>query len=615
MNYDYKPGDEPSDFAMSFCDQSDKDREPMTTIWDEVEDNWLVRPYRDDLSSSTKYPAYGPTDSYKQRQHWSQLKDPETHQEVMTIISGIVLALYPQKSQGFTRVRRVGAEDLYRSMFVQGLVEYASRLPHAFMTNVHWILSSGIYGTGMMELFWDYITEPRVFRNIEVDPEFLEEFQSDSIIETAVYDDVRREQFSVRDFYPDHSRYFIDQMAGAARKSRVNADVAMSRAESGIYNKAKVQAAIDARAGMKVASSRKTTDISDLDPEIEAHAGLRSLDMIRYVGYCPIKHKDGFYKREIVILGGETVRDAPWPRRLPWFDVQITPRLGSFWGISPAELIRRDQDFLDTLKMMLADAVVRVTHPPPIYDMDGSVELHKLRQWHPDVPIGVRGNPNDKVSTVSYNPNLQAPSNMIGMVKQQSREATSATDSRQGLPFGTKRMSATEAGSMVEAGSTRPELFVRVIEQEYSPQVAKYEIELYREHATTEDLLARVGQQFVYPGASLADLQLDYDVEFIGSRIEGTPEEELTMLREMLAAGANPIAQQLLPWIPMFKRFFENRGAYDLAAMVGDPQMVQVHLMLNKLAAPGPAAGNGNGTTPALPNSALMPAQVQGHAL
>ena len=88
-----KPLDDQADFVMSFVDDSRKKREPMESIWDEVELNFLVRPLEDvTLRSSTRYPldaSLAMTSTMRARS-MSVLKDPETHQAVMTIVAKIV---------------------------------------------------------------------------------------------------------------------------------------------------------------------------------------------------------------------------------------------------------------------------------------------------------------------------------------------------------------------------------------------------------------------------------------------------------------------------------------------------------------------------------------------
>ena len=607
-----RPLDEQADYVMSFVETAEEYMQPFEETWEEVEASWLVRPpEQQSLAPLTKYPFIFKSSEGRQNNGRAILKDPETHQAVMSIISGIVQSISPE--DGFINAKHKGFEDIYKGKTVNGLLEYQAKLEGEFSAMFEWLLGAGIYGTGISEIFWDYVEEPRSLRSVEFDPYSGAEFSTSTIMNVPVWDDPRSEAFDIRDFFPDTGQCKLGRMKGAARRQKITAQRALYLADLGVYKKKAVLEAIERRQGSsEYRDSRKTDDETGLNYPLESHDDFMDMPKYRYCGEVPFKVEgDEYMRREIVVLNGVTVRSEVWARRLPWFDCKITPRLGSFYGISPAEIMRYDQDFADTLKMMLADAVVRMVHPPHIYDRNQNVDLAKLRRFSPNTPIGADSI--GAIQQVPYNPPVQPAFQMYSGIKQQMRQGSSATEANQGLGLGSKRLSASEAVGTFERSGIRPEMFNRVMEQEYLPPRGKYTLELYQEHLEdTEDLAYRIGESETT--VALADILADFDVTFIGSRKAGTIEQELQAFREIISAGANPSFFALIPWIPLLRKHFEKLGAPEIAAMVGNPQMTQLNMMLTQLAGPDglQSQGNGNGEQPSQSPIGSLPAQTFG---
>ena len=598
---------------MEHVDLAAEQRQVFEPIWDEAEANWLVRPlHEQSLSTNTRYPVAGNLRDFQGFGGRTILKDPETHQSVMSIIASIILTVFPEDQ--FIKAKGKGFEDIHRGKSAAGLIQYFSKLEGHYYSFFEWLLGAGIEGTGIGECFWDYVEQPRTFRTIDADPITGEEFSDTQILTAPVWDDPRFETFDIRDFFPDTGVHQLHRMKGAARRFRITSQMAMQRAEAEIYKKPAVEEAIERRSEEDQKAENEYDpshdEETDLNPRHSSHPDFLEMTGFRYCGEVPFKSKDGFMRREIVVLNGETVRSEVWPRRLPWFDCKITPRKGSFYGVSPAELIRFDQDFADTLKMMLADAVVRAVHPPNIYDRNAEVDVAKLRRFDPDVPIGA--NRVDAVQQVPYNPPVAPAFSMYAGIKQQMREGGSATNEAQGIGFtgGVPRSASAALGQFERAG-VRPEMFNRVMEREYLPPLGKYGLGLYQEFLEdTEDLANRIGESETT--VALADILLDFDIEFIGSRVDSTREQELQQFREIIAASANPIVAQIVPWVDLFRRYFDRLGQHELAAQVANPQMMQLHLLLTQLAGPNQLGGNNNGETPSTPSPGTLPAQAFG---
>jgi hypothetical protein len=612
------PEDEQSDFVMSFVAQSSEERDDMEEVWEETERNFLVRPLGESASSgATNDPLNNRGKS--SLSSYSILKDPETHQEVMTIVSKIVAAVFPEGM--FVRARPVGFEDALKADNVSKLLHYWHRLPGHYVTQIEWLMGSGIYGTSVLECYWDIRIEPRIVREITLDPFTGMELSLESVQPTAVFDDPCASVLDIRDVYPAPGCTRIENAYGVAKRFKITAMEAMRRAARGMYDKDAVIRAIQnaVSTDSKESEDKPSDSVRDLTPSKKISPDFVPLIGYEYYGETPFrvdssdpKHPTEITSRRVItVLGNETVRSEIWPRRVPFFDHRIIPRLGSFWGIAPAELIRYDQDFVDVQKMMLADAVVRMTHPPHIYDKNADVDLAKLKMFRPSVPIGATRI--DAIQQVPYNPPLGPAFSMHANTKTQMREATGALGSIQGLGLGVDRASATEAGQTFQQAMDRPEMYASIFEKNDLPPLAQYVLKLYQEILPENDpteISRRIGES-AYP-VRLSDIMAEFDVEFIGSRMEGTKAQQLQTFREISNLGQNPVAQQLIPWVPLLRKWFNDLGAPDIAAMVGNPELMQLNLLLTQISGKSGMSGNGNGTTLSQPPTGLLPAQEAG---
>ena len=243
------PMDEQAEFVTSFVDESKQARKAFEEIWDEVEMNFLVQPLHE-FFSPTRYPLdpnlrTTPTAKSPLSAGQAILKDSETHQSIMTIVSKLVLSVMGEP--GFIRAKKVGGEDLFKAKVAGELIEHAMRKEGHFWTMIEWVLAGSIYGTGVVEAFWDFQEGPREFPNVSFDPETGEEKRGSEILIAPIYDDVRYRCLDIRKFYPDPSETMMSRMLGAAKMFRITKDEALRRAESGLYDEEAVRRAIEAR--------------------------------------------------------------------------------------------------------------------------------------------------------------------------------------------------------------------------------------------------------------------------------------------------------------------------------------------------------------------------------
>ena len=613
-----KPLDDQADFVMSVVDDSREKRRDLEPIWEETELSYLVRPFNEDGSGTSDPLDMSLTSTFSSRgRRPIFLKDPETHQQMNSIIAKIVLKLFPDDR--FVGAKGVGFEDIWKGLTVANLLTYVHRLPTHFLAMYEWVLGASVFGTGILEAYWLYREEMRNMRSVEMD-EFGEEISTSTPFVVPVYDDVRYDTVDVRDFFNDPGAIRMCDASYAVKRFKITGLDALRKAEAGIFDKEAVEDAVERGGGDADESQDKPSeDPTMLSHRRESHADLKQMTGFEFYGETPFKTEKqdnllepGVKRRRITVINGITVRSRAWNRRLPFFDLRLTPRLNSFWGIAPAEIIRYDQDFADTVKSLLATAAVRLTHPPMIYNKYGDVDLPKLRRWQPDVPVGADlRQVSTPIYTVPYDPQLGPAFQVYGGNKQQMREATGDTDFNQGLGLGTKRFSATESLQTAEQAAARPEMFALVVERGPLPELGKFTLELCQEYLDTAGLRARIGD--TEARANLADILADYDIEYVGSRQESRS-QSLQSLREIASAAANPIVSQLIPWIPLLQKYFRRLGQDDIAAMVGNQELTTINILLNQMAAGGSASfGNGNGTTPANEPLGILPQQAAGN--
>ena len=603
-----KPKDEQAEFVYRVVEDSRQDRQRLEEVWNEVEDNFFMRLPDDSNGGRTDTPlgiigsrgARRPTDD-------AILKDPESHQECMTIVSNIVTKLFPD--DGFVRAAPVGPEDSLKAQATKALLEASFRKEGMFLNMALWVMSQGIYGTGIVEASWETITENRNVRVPSLNPFDVGGFD----VETQpvpVYDGVRLKVVPVRDFYPDRSDPEMQHLQGAAKWFTIPAHEARKRAKAGMYNAAAVERAIEHGITQRSPSDRSRS--YEQNAETKINPEFLPLTGYEYTGNVPWKTADGVERRRITVLGGETVRSRAWPRAMPFFKSCLIPRMDSFWGLAPLEVIRYDQDVCDVFKMMITDATVKATHPPHIYAKDADVDVAKLRRFSPKVPIGARDV--SSIGQVPYNPPVGAAGAFYQQLKGQMREGTGALGTVMGIREGSAIRSGTEAAMIGENSTVRPEFSMRLIEREYLPPIGRFVLAMHQEFVEDDaDLRKRIGDADGSV-AKLGDIMGDYDIKFIGSRIEGTRMDDLAADREILAASANPMVGQLIPWIPFLREHFKRLGQHELAAMVGNPDVTQLNIMLNQLGGPSAMNGNGNGNQTAQPQQGMLPAQTLGQA-
>lgn len=600
------------EFVTEFVGASAEVNDEALSMREEILQNYFVRSWEDD------YNAPEIANPYRNQGRWTadnapRLKDPETHQVCETWKSQLTSMLFGDRERRYVQARVRGMADVRPAEIMTRLLRYNFGLEGHYRTFHEAVGTATQFGTGVVEVYHRYETFPGGLpvRSISYESGFeISNFVR--MPDAVVFDDPCIIEIDREDFFPDPGETRTERMIGAAKRFRITADKAMDQVERGRWKRSAVMEAIDAAGEGKDTRDSAERAIRKAVGAIAQNAGtpgaFKPMCGFEYKGDVPWKPKDGVRRRVLTVLEGKLVRDIPWPYtdpRIPFHEIVICPQQGRFDGLSPAEVIRHDQDFADGMKNLIATAMVRRVHPPFVYDKMAQPDLAKLLAWMPDAPIGVTGSP-DSVKTMPYDADVFGAGNFLGGLKQSMRESSGALGTVQGVGLGVDRASATEADRTFSAGMARPEMAARLIEEACLPPIGKAIIKIYQQMLyDSEDLAKRIGTDEY----ALAEMQdPDFDAEFIGSRLALSSSERL-------AAWDRLNAMLMIPGYPP-----ELLGHYvaevlklpEAARIVATPEAGAEREIIRMMAGGKGQAGNGNGTVPASGPAGLLPAQTGG---
>jgi hypothetical protein len=591
-------------FVLSFVEHSGNARSHYEEIWQETLQNYLVRPLgQRNVNQLVQYPHLGLNDHGARNNGYSQLKDPESHQLVESLLANEMVLLYSDLS-GALRSRPVGMEDAHKSTTVNRLLTCEFRREGHYRSLYEWSKDKYIFGTGILESYWYYKEEPQVFRSTSYEAGV--QLSEEQYLMAPVYDGVKMRPVDLMDFFPDPGHSRICDMEGVAKRFQVTAQAAR---ENPNYDQEAVKRAILHKAESDSKERQDKGDREGLDRPMvtKSHPDFKPLVGYCYYGNVPYKPKDGVRRRRVEVLCGEVVLSQPWYGRVPFFENSACPIQGRFYGLSPLEVMRFSQDYTDTLKNSIADAVLRMVYMAPLVDRNADVQGNMLKRWHPDKPIYT--NRMEGVQFLPYAPPLAPVFATYQGEKEQIQQGSGALGVLQGQGLGVNRASGTEAAGTFQRAGIRPEASAMLTEREYLPPLGLYNLKLCQRYIQDDaDLAQRVGE--MPEPAALADIMGDFDLEFIGSRLEGTKAEKLAAFREAFGLGANPIATAMMPWGPMIVRFLRESGLHEEALEVG--KSLELQLQLGLPVGQPPTIGNGNGEQPNAPPAGMLPAQSAG---
>jgi hypothetical protein len=602
------------EFAMGFVHASEKHKQQFVEPWREVLSNFTVTPY--DRQASTSPYRTGRVDRSMRQQ--IVLKDPETHKAIMTFAAKLVRTILGDPAKEYCKAKPRGYEDApQKAPTASRLVRYAFGLPGHFRVLVEAVVDMLLFGTSVIETTWCY--EEREMPVREVTSELGVETDSYTRLRVPVYDDVKLSVLNVEDFYYDPTQYLIRNMAGVAKRFRMNAQRAQYEVARGLYDKAAVRRAVD-ELGKGNAHPHPPSFREGIDQPNRPQGVSDFRDMVgyEYWGDVPWEDDQGFSRRVITVLNNVVVRDEAYPLAdpyLPFHTFIINPVQGRFYGVSPAEVIRYDQDLADAIKILLAEAIIRQVHPPIAFDPDAEVDVAALKTWRADALIAARGGP-AAVGTIQYNANIPNGFALLAQLKDSMQGASGAMGAIQGED-GPDREAATVGANRMQNAMDRPELAGMMLESECLPPVANAILRRYQQFLPdTEALKMRVGEQ--PEPIWLGDIMGDFDVEFVGSRQLASGAQKMQNYDRLIAtATAVPPLMMQIPW-DMIGRDLVGEALQlpEVAAKMADPQTMLVNLLLSRAAGGGGQGGPAQNGVPESPEPAgLLPAQAGGSEL
>jgi len=606
-------------FVMSFIAGSDKYRSQFVDKWQEVIANFIVDGAQTSQGGSVS--PYSRSRVYSNQKNKIFLRDPETHKLVMTFVAKLARSILGDREGKFVQAQPVGYEDVAKGQVVTRLLRYNFGLPGHFRTLVEGLVDMVLIGTSVIESYWKYEEREVVVR--ETISDGVAEMSSTTRATIPVYDDPCIRVVDVLDFYPDPARYRIEDMSGCAKRFKMNGFEAQRKADSGYYSKSAVASAMGGGGDAvgKVTSFRAGYDQpaqNDPIPDFKEMTGYE------YWGDVPAdadvrddETGEKITRGVITILNTRVVRARSWPltdHNLPFHALIINPVQGRFYGISPAEVIRFDQSFADAMKILLAEAVVRMVHPPIAYDSDADFDVAKLREWKADLPIPVRGGPS-AIGTLQYNADVNAGFNLLMGLKEEIKGGSGAEGGIQG-ENGPDRESATGANQRIQMALDRPELAGMILESECLPRIGKAFLALDQQFLdTTDDLKKRVGE---LPAPFwIGDILGDFDVRFVGSRNAMSNQEKLQAFDRLVSyGGAIPAFQAFLPNMEIAQMIVgELMGLPEAAAQIGDPAQMKQNLDLTTaMTQAGGQGGAGQNGVASQPAPQMPTAQLAGGA-
>lgn len=588
----YSDAEDRANFVMQVVEDAERGRDWFLPRWEESWTNYLVLPRGEVyLSTRTDDPLSRNRNVFPRRAGYAQLKDPESHQVVESLLAETLTQLFPE--DGYVKAKPTGGEDFPLAQGVNQIIETVLGRPRHQRVLYQWLKDAFIVGTGVTFGDWEFEEDYEIVRTI-AEVEGLSVSQYARVL-TTIKDDCRFDNVDITDFYPVPGADNFDDLKGAARRVELFGPELMREAEDAQPEHGWDTGALEEAVGLGFEGIENTEetfrigldrDESDRPmPEFKPVVGYEYWGEVPWAGTEDDPIDNGSRRRRLLVVNGLLVREQDWPlkrARVPFFDITVNPISGRLYGLSPLEVIRFDQDFADVLKQMLARAVVKSVNPPHVISSTQSVSPAKVAAFREDVPIVVEGDVRTAFAQAQYQPPIQqADAIYQGIVKPQMREASGS----RGFVIGqaeSKRQSASEAGMLARGQYARPNMIAQFIEKVSLPPMGEFILDQYalniEDNAT---LVERYGEDFP---VSLQDLQRKHDVRFVGGRREHDQLSRATSMERFLAVVAQvPEIRAEVPWTEFLKLYTKAIDLPDLVALIGNSEILSNNLQMQAL--------------------------------
>lgn len=537
-----------TDFVLNFLEKAEQYRQPLVTVWREIEENRLVASPSARNSDAVPFIGssnYATVATLQQRQNprWrnrSLLKDPESSQIADTNLAQAITLL--MSSPDYLTAIPIGADDPEKARYLSRLLMAILQSPGNYRTIFEAIDSAFTYGAGIVQIGWETKSRMQTILRPVIDPDTGMVIGRESDVAEVVYRDAPLMQNVDRfDVWTDPSGTRIQEnMLGICKRFRTSTSQALQLVEAGVYKREPTMRAIRAAAG-KGKDSDEEYERRLRNVEIDTATEYGMLTGFEFWGESPVSQPRN---RVITLLEGEHVRSTLnmfIDGCIPFHELVPNPIPGRFDGLSPLEAIRFLQDAADAQLMGLTDA----------YDLAYRNVLLMGNSWGGNPERLQDRRPNDIIRCTDPTAVVPLPfdsgslihaTNHYAMLNKRQREASGSLDPLRDAP---DRATATHVSEVVKLASAKTEMSVQLIERNDFPWIGKTLHARMRQFLSPERQSILAGEQFP---VTLDEIDFEADVRFVGSRQATSKfQKQAAMQQAIQVLGTNPEVLRTVP--------------------------------------------------------------------
>ncbi len=525
--------------TMECIRASDKMKADFIPMWDEAIENFFVTPIGGGRSGRPGVGWPSPFYPNRSRTGASVLKDPETHQMVMSLLGQLLTILGLRGSGEFVQAIPLGADDPEKARLISKLIMSLLTQPGTVQTYQQIIQNALIFGTSYLELGWETRTRQQVVKLPNIDPGTGEQFGWRLETQEVMYRDrpLQREP-DIYDIFVDPSGTNIQEdMLWVIKRFRLTKDQARALTvpaipgEPALFSREAVERAISRS---KIASFPNGGVSTSLLGDISANPQRKFDDLAtdppdrfgQITGFekwgISVVNRQGSNdtakNRRIVVWGGENVASTINPfldGNIPIKEFRVNPVSGRHYGLAPTEVTRFLQDSNDSLLMAFVDAVNAAVAGPLLVGQTFLGNLEQLKRRKLLDLIECRDVTAVAPVPVDYNAITLAASAMAqGRLRMREASGTNLINPTKEVVG--DRASATQTSEVVRVASQFGELLAQPIESDAFPWVGRILHSRVRQNMPDDGaVFSLAGESFTI---RLEDIDRDADIRFVGSR-------------------------------------------------------------------------------------------------
>lgn len=371
-----------------------------------------------------------------------------------------------------------GPDDMPIARKRESLVSAQMKDDSAFLKQVDYMVSAGLYGKAIMQVGWKYKKEMRIIEFVDRNPMTQETIKSIKKGEITTFDGPVTEIIDLLDFFPQPNVKRLQDMRWMVRRYFLDIDEVRFLASQGVFDKSEVNR-LEREGGVNYGSASDSAMIR----RFAVRAGMdddsvrwmdkytRPIELLEMWGYIPSElSPDGVLMRKIVVANSRYLfanRPHPfWHGLYPFIDLSDTPDMHYFYSPGKAEIVEKLQIVGNRYLNQSLDAADLLIDPMWFYDRGANINTRNLYS-RPGLWIAGDGNPNQFVAPMKTDlSGLTVADSKIAQVREFVQMGTGIVDDAvQGLD-GPDRQTAREFIGRREAAGTRLLLESRIYEEQ-----------------------------------------------------------------------------------------------------------------------------------------------------